>query len=159
MRIASWITKLHTHSHHVILLLACTPRPRRGILGQPCFVWFIVIFKVCISPLLVLYCILLCEPRPVSYASLAVGLIAKCTGQGTNTYDLCARSLWLGHLSTMQNLRIKLILVATLVCNSHRLELWAQDWLPDTTIKLLSILRSWTSDHQFYPTTSYSSLG
>jgi len=37
------------------VLHACTPRPRRGNLRHPCFVWFIIIFNVCISPLLILY--------------------------------------------------------------------------------------------------------
>jgi len=38
-----------------MLLHACMPRPHRGILGHPCFAWFIVIFDVCITPFLVLY--------------------------------------------------------------------------------------------------------
>jgi len=75
------------------MLHACTPRPHRGIFGHPCFAWFIVIFKVCITPLLVLYHTVHCEPRSVSHASLVVGLSAKCMGQGTNTYDLCTRSM------------------------------------------------------------------
>ena len=132
----------------VACLHAKTPQ---GHFGLPCFVSFIVIYNLCISPLLVLYHTLLWEPRPVSYASLAVGHSAKCTGQGTNTYDLCARSMWLGHLTTLQNLCIGFILVVPLGCNSHRLELAARDWLHVTTIKLLSNLRSWTFDHQFIP--------
>ena len=42
------------------------------------------------------------------------------------------------------------ILAVTLGCNSHQLELGARDWHPDT-IQLLSILRSWTLDHQLIP--------
>ena len=49
------------------------------------------------------------------------------------------------------NLYFLSILAVTLGCNFHRLELGARDWHPDTTIKLLSILRSWTSDHQLIP--------
>ena len=90
-----------------------------------------------------------CKPRPISHASLAFGLSAKCTGQITNTYDLCAKSIWPDHLTTQQTCVFCLILAVPLGCNFHRLELGARDWLTDTTIKLLCIRRSWTFDHQF----------
>jgi hypothetical protein len=63
----------------------CMParQDHRGILGHPCFAWYIAIFNICNAPL-VLYHTLHCEPRPVSHASLAVGLSAKCRGQDTN---------------------------------------------------------------------------
>ena len=51
------------------------------------------------------------------------------------------------------NLRfwIIIILAVTLGCNSHQLELGARELHTDTTVKVLSILRSWTPDHRFIP--------
>ena len=138
------------YSYHCTCFMP-TRKDHADILGHLCFVWFIVVFNVCITPLLVLYHNLHCDPRPFSYASLAVGLNAKCTGQGTNIYDLCTRSMWPDHLTTLQIGVFWSILAITLGCNFHRLELGARDWLPNTTIKLLCILRSWTFNHQFIP--------
>ena len=69
-------TRLDVNVYTYVVLHACTPRPRRDILGHPCFAWLIVIFNICIRLLLVLYHTLPSEPRPVSHASLAVGLSA-----------------------------------------------------------------------------------
>ena len=74
------------------VLHACTPRPHRGISGHRSFAWFIVIFNICIKPLLALYQILRCEHRPVS-RQFGRWPQRKCTGQGRNTFDLCIRSM------------------------------------------------------------------
>jgi len=49
------------------------------------------------------------------------------------------------------NLCISSILAVALSCNIHRLEIWGARLHPETTMKLLSILRSWTFDHQRIP--------
>jgi len=54
------------------MLHACTPRPRKDILGHPYFAWLIVIFNFRIRPLLILYHTPHCEHRPMSHASLAL---------------------------------------------------------------------------------------
>jgi len=55
------------------VLHARIPKPRRDILVHPCFTWFIVLFTFVLHTHL--YHNLYCEPRPVSHARLAVGLI------------------------------------------------------------------------------------
>ena len=46
-----------------MVLHACTPRPRRDILGHSCFAWLTVTFNFCIKPLLVPYSALWTSPR------------------------------------------------------------------------------------------------
>jgi hypothetical protein len=78
----------------ISLFHTCTPKPRKDILGHLYFVRFIVICISCIGPLLGIMPIpVYCEPRPVTRASLAVGLSSRRTGQGINTHDLCVRSI------------------------------------------------------------------
>jgi len=69
-------------------LHACTPRPRRDILGHPCFAWLIVIFNFWIKPLLVPYSELWTSPRHTPVWPLAWALNAWDRVQTHTTFVL-----------------------------------------------------------------------
>jgi len=67
--------------------------PTGAFLGTPVLLGSLLYLTYVSHPSVVLNHTVRCEPRPVSHASLAVGLSAKCMGRGMKTYDLSARSM------------------------------------------------------------------
>ena len=117
-----------------LVLHVCTRRPHRDIFGQTCFAWSVVIFNICIRPLLVpysalwtsprvtplaLYHTLHCEPRPVSHPLLYTTL---CTVNLASCHTAC----FIPHPALWTSPRVTtLALYHTLHCEprimSHRL--------------------------------------
>ena len=140
---------LKTKHHLGTMLHTCTTKPRRDILGQIYFAWFILTFNFCATSLLGVM------PIPVSQPSLVVGLNPLHTGQGTNTHDLCFRSI----MTTLVNYPVTLW---HFCCKLHAVTFFfgtrAASRQPSATIKRHGILLLWVLDHKIsqHP---YSRLG
>ena len=89
-----------------------------------------------------------CEPRPVSHAILAVGLNAELTGQGTNTHDLCVRSI----VTRLVNYTLTQCILAHFFRKLHVVTFAfgarGANLHPSTTIQRLGILLLWGCDHK-----------
>ena len=130
------------------MLHTCTPRTRRDILGQLYFAWFILTFIFCARSLLGVMPIHTL-PRPVSRPCLVVGLNARHTGQGTNTHDLCFRSI----MTMLVNYPLTLW---HFCCKLHAVTFFVGTRVarrqPSATIKRHGILLLWVLGHKIFPT-------